>query len=166
MPEVKNVSAFTVKNEGLTNRLKNNVTVCNGDLCCEAIALWDTGATSSCISKQVADALNLPITGYQHIRTPSGESTVNTYMVNIILPNNVLISDVRVCGTEIGNQGIGVLIGMDIISLGDFSVSTFNGETWFSFRTPSVKHTDYVEQIKFQKTIGPTHGKGIRKHKK
>ena len=35
--------------------------------------------------------------------------------------------------SEIGNQGIDVLIGMDIISMGDFAVSNFSGKRQFSF---------------------------------
>ena len=45
---------------------------------------------------------------------------------------------------------IRILIGMDIISLGDFSVSNFNGKTQFTFRIPSQAHTDYVQVLKNQ----------------
>jgi hypothetical protein len=45
--------------------------------------------------------------------------------------------------SEIGNQGIDVLIGMDIISLGDFAISNFDGKTQFSFRIPSQRHVEY-----------------------
>lgn len=159
-------SAFTTKNKSIARSLKNTVTFCNGDSCCEVTALWDTGATGTCISKELAARLNLQSTGLQRMKTPSGEITANTYLVNILLPNNVPIHDIKVCDSEIGNQNIDALIGMDIISQGDFSVSTYNGETWFTFRVPSAKHTDYVEQIRYENTIGPTHGKGKRKHRK
>ena len=64
-----------------------------------------------------------------------------------------------------GNQGLGVLIGMDIITAGDFAVSNYNGTTMFSFRIPSQKKTDYVAETNLQNMIG-THGKGKRKRKK
>jgi len=35
---------------------------------------------------------------------------------------------------------------MDIIGMGDFSVTNCNGSTKFSYRTPSIEHIDYVEQ--------------------
>ena len=37
-----------------------------------------------------------------------------------------------------------MLIGMNIINLGDFSVSNYQGKTVFSFRVPSAGCTDYV----------------------
>ena len=36
-----------------------------------------------------------------------------------------------------------VLIGMDIINLGDFAVTNKNGRTAFSFRTPSIEYIDF-----------------------
>lgn len=50
----------------------------------------------------------------------------------------------RVCGSEIGNEGIHVLVGMDIISLGDFATSCKDGQTAFTFRIPSLEDADYV----------------------
>ena len=37
-----------------------------------------------------------------------------------------------------------VLIGMDVICLGDFSITNVGGQTWMSFRTPSCVAIDYV----------------------
>ena len=51
--------------------------------------------------------------------TPSGIGVMNVYMINLILNNEVVFSNLRVMDSEIGNQGIDVLIGMDIISNGD-----------------------------------------------
>lgn len=45
--------------------------------------------------------------------------------------------------SEIGKQGIDVLIGMDIISNGDFAISNYEGRTQFSFRIPSQEHIEY-----------------------
>lgn len=47
------------------------------------------------------------------------------------------VNDVQVCDTDIGKQGLEMLIGMDIITLGDFSVSNYNDKTVFTFRVPS-----------------------------
>ena len=54
---------------------------------------------------------------------------------------------------------------MDIISLGDFAVSNFQGKTAFTFRTPSKVMTDYVREIKISNKVGQ-HGTGKRKKKK
>ena len=37
-----------------------------------------------------------------------------------------------------------VLIGMDIINLGDFAVSNVEGSTCFTFRMPSLEEFDFV----------------------
>jgi len=34
---------------------------------------------------------------------------------------------------------------MDVISLGDFAVTNFNGKTMFSFRTPSMAEIDFTK---------------------
>ena len=150
----------------LNNKLYSEVIVSNGDANDRFRALWDTGATMSCISHEVVRALGLTPTGKTPIHTPSGTGLSNTYLVNIqLLPSNVLLRGVQVCDSEIGGQSLGVLLGMNIICQGDFAVSNYKGQTVFTFRIPSVKRTDYVKEINLQKAIG-THGPGKRKKHK
>ena len=67
------------------------------------------------------------------------------------LPNNLQIQNVMVSSGNLG-EGVDFLIGMDIITLGDFSITNLNGNTMFSFRFPSCETINYVEQAKqFQK---------------
>ena len=153
-------SAFVNAYPGLSNRLKSSATLKYGCNETNVDALWDTGATGTCISKEAVAALNLVPLGKQQIRTPSGLSIVNTYQIDILLPNQLTVTDIVVRDSEIGNQGLGALIGMDIINLGDFAVSSHNGKTVFTFRTPSVKKTDYVAELRLQQAIGKKHGKG------
>ncbi len=84
---------------------------------------------------------------YTKIQTPSGEDVRPLYLVDVILRNNVRITDLRVIGTEIGKQGIDLLIGMDIIGMGDFAVSNHEGKTVFTYRIPSQATTDYVTAL-------------------
>lgn len=161
--------AFTTKFSCLSNRLYSKANIVYEKRSYVADALWDTGATISCISMDVVSKLGLVSTGKMEINTPAGKKEVNTYSVDIVLPNkvqDVLISNCTVCDSDIGDQGISLLIGMDIIQLGDFSVSNYGGQTVFSFRLPSKETTDYVKKINFENAIGPTHGKGNRKRKK
>lgn len=158
--------AYTTKYDGRSQKLINDVQVAHKEKICDATALWDTGATGTCVSEELVNELGLIPTGKLNISTPSGSSIVNTYSVDILFPNKVVIKDVVVCGTKIGEQGIQVLIGMDIITLGDFSVSNFEGKTTFSFRIPSKTETDYVKEINRENLIGPKHGKGKRKKKR
>lgn len=43
---------------------------------------------------------------------------------------------------------VDALIGTDIISQGDFSVTNRDGKTVVSFGVPSIKHHDYVAEAK------------------
>lgn len=45
-------------------------------------------------------------------------------------------------------SGFDLLIGMDIITTGDFSITNVGGKTIFSFRVPSIKELDYVKESK------------------
>ncbi len=140
------IHAFTSSYDGLSNKLINSATISyNGKEFKTNGAQWDTGATGTCISKQVVSDLGLIPIGMVNIRTPSGNKIVNEYRIDIKLQNeNVVINDVYVTDSEIGDQGIDILIGMNIITLGDFSVSNYEGKTVFTFRIPSMATTDYV----------------------
>lgn len=45
-------------------------------------------------------------------------------------------------------DGLDLLIGMDVISQGDMSITNFNGNTVMSFRVPSKVEVDFVSQLK------------------
>jgi hypothetical protein len=107
-------------------------------------ALWDTGATGSVISEKAVMSLGLKSTGKAIVYHANGRSNVNTYSINILLPNNVSFRALKV--TEGVLEGIDMLIGMDIISKGDFAVTTSKGRTKFSFQIPSTHDTDYVKE--------------------
>lgn len=139
-------SAFTLKFEGIVRQLRTSIRIETENYYLEGTALWDTGASCSCISQKVANDLRLIPTGRQMVLTPSGENIVNTYLVNVILPNNVTVKDVAVCDSDIGKQGLDMLIGMDIITCGDMSITNYNGKTFFSFRVPSQQPVDFVMQ--------------------
>lgn len=123
----------------------------------EYVAIWDTGATSSVITKKIADDLGLQPIGMTQVSTAGGLHDCNIYIVNIVLPNSITISNVRV--TEAPLNGFDVLIGMDIISIGDFAVSsTKQGNTVVSFRIP---HDD--EPVDFVKIAQDEANKKRRK---
>jgi hypothetical protein len=119
----------------------------------EYVAIWDTGATHSAITNAVADDLGLKPTGIAEVRHAKGKSSTNTYLVNISLPNKVMMGQVRVTEVELipdahvsdENQPQ-VLIGMDIIGMGDFAVTNLNGRTVLSFRTPSSREIDFIPE--------------------
>lgn len=113
--------------------------------------LWDTGASKSSITQKIVDDLNLTPIGNTTISTANGVVAVNTYFVDIGLPNGVTIKNVLVSCADLGDD-IDILIGMDIIRHGDFSITNINNRTTFSFRTPSVNEIDYVAEAKITKS--------------
>lgn len=144
--------AFTLRSNGILNMLKTETLIDSNvrdrsksiDINKKWRGLWDTGASKSSIDKRVADELNLIPVGKGTISTANGVVSVNTYFVNFTLPNHVTIKDVLVTGADLGKD-IDVLIGMDIIRHGDFSITNTNGSTTFSFRIPSIAEIDYVK---------------------
>lgn len=137
------ISVFTEKYEKIQKRLINSAIVETASSILPVKAQWDTGATGTCISKELVKRLNLLPTGRVNVSTPSGIGTMNKYIINLILNNEIRIQNLIVMDSEIGKQGIDVLIGMDIISIGDFAVSNYEGKTQFSFRIPSQEHVEY-----------------------
>lgn len=107
-------------------------------------ALWDTGATGTVVTKKIVDDLGLKQIGVVKVFHADGDSLRPVYLINIMLPHKVGFQYIRV--TEGTLTGFDVLIGMDIISQGDFVITNTNGTTTFSFRTPSCICIDFVEQ--------------------
>ena len=159
-------SAFVIRESVIRDALNSEVVIrYNGDSV-TVKALWDTGANISCISEDVVSSLNLIASGVIPRLTPSGSDVANTYLVDVILPNNVEVPHLRVCDSKIGEQGIGMLIGMDIINKGDFAVSNYNGRTVFSFRMPSESTLDFVSGIKASNIIMANRSKKTSLYKK
>ena len=105
----------------------------------------DKGATGTVISANVVQKLNLKPVSKAKVYHANGDSIVNVYLINLFLPNNVAIPFVKV--TEGKLNGTDLLIGMDVISLGDFSITNVSGNTTLSFRVPSSVEIDYVKEV-------------------
>jgi len=155
--------AFTTRYNGRTRVLHTKVGVCLPFTLEESqdrqiklekySAIWDTGATHSAITKRVAADIGLKPTGIAEVRHAKGKSSTNTYLVNISLPNKVMMGQVRVTEVELipdstlaDEEQLQVLIGMDIIGMGDFAVTNVNGKTVLSFRTPSAREIDFIPE--------------------
>ena len=146
--------AFTTKYEGLALAIVTPVRICAAfdpqnpptpaPTYLEFRALWDTGATNSLITAQTARTLNLVPTGSGIVNHAGGSDTRPKYLVNMMLPNNVGVVGVQVMECSGVPGGFEAIIGMDIITNGDFSITNCEGKTCMSFRTPSVKEVDYV----------------------
>jgi hypothetical protein len=145
--------AFTCRYNGRSLRLTSEVEVFPAFLPSEPPpqgrkyqALYDTGATHSSISPKVVAELVLASVGAQNVGVGGGTLTTTTHLVNIGLPNKVMFPMMRVAQIAL-HGGIDVLIGMDILGVGDFAVTHHNGSTTFSFCCPSRRDIDFVTEV-------------------
>lgn len=112
----------------------------------EFIAIWDTGATNTVISQRIAQDCGLKPISMAKVNTANGERLSPVYLVSMFLPNHVYFPQLRATeGTIVGGD---VLIGMDIITRGDFAITNSDGRTTFSYRWPSTSKIDFVAQTK------------------
>lgn len=107
----------------------------------ELKAIWDTGAMRSTISTQIANKLNLIPLGQTRVCHADGESICNYYVVNLLLPNKIEIKMLMVNDGKLTDTDM--LIGMDVISLCDFTITNPGAETKFSFQVPSSLDIDF-----------------------
>ncbi len=108
-------------------------------------AIWDTGATLSAISERVVQECRPRRIMEAAVQGVHGTAYLPIHLITLELSNGVLIPEIRVIAGDIGDAD--VLIGMDVITLGDFAVTNADGFTQFSFRTPSQEHIDFVAEI-------------------
>lgn len=104
-------------------------------------ALWDTGADGSVISNAVVSALGLMPDGKVRVCHADGMSLVST-TVDLRLPSGVVFKNLMVTSGDLAD--IDVLIGMDVISMGDFALTAPSGCTKFSFKIPSSHDIDFA----------------------
>jgi hypothetical protein len=146
--------AFTLKYNGISNKIVSDITISqpfdpkqepNPSLEFHNLkALWDTGATNSVIKKAVVTKLSLLPIGITNLTDANRTVQRFTYIINMILPNRVLFSGVRVVECDDIVSNFDVIIGMDIINRGDFSITNVDGKTCMSYRIPSIETIDYV----------------------
>lgn len=148
--------SLTIKYNGITNTIASKCRICeafdprivkNGGahpIIRECKGIWDTGASKSSISNRVVEELGLEPIGQGINNTAAGSVQTNLYLINMYLPFKVVIPFLTVTSGDLGD--IDILIGMDVIARGDFSVTNADGKTTFSFRMPSLETIDYVKQ--------------------
>ena len=109
-------------------------------------AIWDTGATASVITKKMAEDLELVSVSKGLVNTAGGVVETGCYYVDIALIGSSKCTGrfrVTECAQLSATNDIGMLIGMDIISFGDFAITNLNNQTVMSFRAPSMGRIDF-----------------------
>jgi hypothetical protein len=102
----------------------------------DARAMWDTGSTGCCISQNLADSLGLTSIASLDLVSAHGSKPSDVYILDILMPDGILVKNV-IAAEIIPSGAFDMIIGMNIISLGDFAISNENGKTVMSFRLPS-----------------------------
>jgi predicted aspartyl protease len=108
-------------------------------------ALWDTGAMMSAITPEIRDKLKAPSVDRIRLAGIHTAQEVDIVTIMIELPNRVVKKSIEVAVCNI-NSNAEMIIGMDIISMGDFALSNGNDLTLFSFAVPP-----FQEKIDFSK---------------
>lgn len=110
-------------------------------------ALWDTGAQLTCISQRLVARLNLQPDGSTNILGANNQPfPAKVYSVQLIM-GRFVIPYLRVAELPMQNTGHDVIIGMDVMSQGDLTITNYNGHTVLTFREPSLETVNYVEEI-------------------
>lgn len=108
-------------------------------------ALWDTGSSESVISNNLANKLNLCSIGSALLNGTSLSCKTNIYEVVLLLAKKQQII-LHVTGSpQIGDNNIDLLIGLDVISMCDFVISTDNKNLCMSVRFPSQGLIDFTK---------------------
>ena len=116
----------------------------------EVKALWDTGATLTFIKPELKEQLKLSM-----VRTESSAviAGVGGYVkadftyASILLSKNFLIEycPIYVVGFPVN---VDIIIGMDIINMGDFIVCNTENKTSFSFIVPALpSRTNFADNV-------------------
>lgn len=142
------MAVFNNEYEGLAEAILTPVMVCEAvdlqsDVKVKAVyrteyCMWDTGATNSLISQDVVDKLGLKPYGKSLVSDNTTVEERDTYMVHIVLPTGNTALNVECMLTM--SDDYDVVIGMDIITQGDFVLTNAGCKSVFSFRRPSKEH--------------------------
>lgn len=74
---------------------------------------------------------------------------VNIYPLEIFFNEHLhFVIPVTECEQLADDNSCNLLIGMDVITKGDFIITNFQGKTVMSFRVPSLSKVDFVAEFK------------------
>jgi hypothetical protein len=111
-------------------------------------ALLDTGATNSSISNTLAASLGLQVLDKYRVEAAGGVHFGNAYSIDVALRNMDPFTNIHAV-EFVGNDRFDIIIGMDIITLGDLAITNCDYRTVLSFRVPpDTSHIDYVKAAK------------------
>ena len=133
--------SFSLHFNGLARELKSPIRICVGfdpnkkstlpkPKLESFTALWDTGATGVAITQNVINTCNLKPTGMTKVYAAERAYISETFLINIMLPQKIGVPNVT--ATKAEAFGFDVLIGMNIITHGDFVITNKDFKTIYS----------------------------------
>lgn len=129
--------SFSVAYLGLSTVITTNARISKEGKIVSVNAKWDTGAVKTCITEKVVGALGLSPLYKKVYYGVFSEMETDVYQVDINFAGGILFENVEVVLVPSELRAEDVIVGMDIISQGDFVISNHGNGTVFSFRTPS-----------------------------
>lgn len=116
----------------------------------QCLGIWDTGATNTVISKNLADRENLNngIIGYTRSHTANGTIDVPKCLLNFtLMSNSSILGPIELEVGIMDLPGVDALIGMDIIGRGElhqgYDINT--NESILTFRYPPTRVFDFEQ---------------------
>lgn len=115
--------------------------------------VWDTGASITTISERAVSALGLEPNDTTGVNTVGEIIERNLFKIDLLLPSGIAIPNLQVMDGKL--LKCDVLVGMDVIGLGDLAIPNLNGETALSFKIPSDEEIDFThtERAKSKKAV-------------
>jgi len=107
----------------------------NSTLSLTTDALWDTGASISAVTPEIQKQLKATPIDKKTISGIHSTQIVDVVYITLELPNHVIKKNIEVVVCNI-TSNVGMILGMDIISMGDFALSNGNDQTLISFAVP------------------------------
>ncbi len=114
------------------------------DLRFELSALWDTGSTTTIIDVELAEKLNLQEVAIEEVMHLVGHGETKVYFIDLYLPENIVIQRLRVISMPLKNAYFSMILGMDVIQLGKFSIENKGEKVTMEFEifpTKKIKVT-------------------------
>ena len=119
-------------------------------------AIWDTGATSTVVSLDVAARIDLVSVDKLSVYGVNSYTEVDVSIVSIILPNGIILRNKRITICKLPPM-VDMLIGMDIILMGDLFICNADNRTLFSYALPplpdKIDLVDKAEEL--NRKLGP-----------
>jgi hypothetical protein len=119
-------------------------------------ALWDTGSNVSCISSSAYKRLKLVPFGADEsgiISGVGGTAKTSMTIATIYIFHNLIVEYCPFYVVTFDDKTFDLIIGMDIITMGDFAVCNTGGKTSFSFAIPSfpdrINFADKADKLNF-----------------